>query len=62
MRENRDNVAYEKAFVGENARPNKWRADAESCSETLRLQCGEDGVGKRKIGPIAYRAISGRLT
>ena len=26
------------------------------------LQCGEDdGVGKGKSGPIAYRAISGRL-
>ena len=34
---------------------------SESCSETLRVQCGEDGVGRRKSGPIAYRATSGRL-
>ena len=26
---------------------------SESCSETLRMQCGEDGVGRRKSGPIA---------
>ena len=25
------------------------------------MQCGEDGVGRRKGGPIAYRAISGYL-
>ena len=28
----------------------------ESCSETLRVQCGEDRVGRRKNRPIAYRA------
>ena len=31
------------------------------CLETLRVQCGEDGVGRRKSGPLAYRATSGRL-
>ena len=30
-------------------------------TETLRAQCGEDGVGRRKSGPTVYRAISGRL-
>ena len=25
------------------------------------MQSGEDGVGRRKSGPIAYRATSGRL-
>ena len=25
------------------------------------MQCGEDGVGRRKSGPIAYRATPGRL-
>ena len=30
-------------------------------SETLRVQYGEDGVGRRKSGPIASRATSGRL-
>ena len=29
--------------------------------ETLRAQYGEDGVGRRKSGPIASRATSGRL-
>ena len=33
----------------------------ESFSETLRVQYGEDGVGRRKSGPIASRATSGRL-
>ena len=28
---------------------------------TLRVQSGEDGVGRRKNGPIAYRATCGRL-
>ena len=27
----------------------------------LKVQCGEDGVGRRNSGPIAYRATSGRL-
>ena len=34
---------------------------SESCSETLRVQYGEDGVGRRNIGVIAHRATSGRL-
>ena len=34
---------------------------SESCSETLRVQCGKDRVGRRKNGPIAYRATTGRL-
>ena len=29
--------------------------------ETLRVQCGEDGAGRRKIGPVAYRATSGLM-
>ena len=32
---------------------------SESCSETLRAQCGEDGVGRRKSGSTVYRATSG---
>ena len=31
---------------------------SESCSETLRVQCGEDGVGRIRSGPIAYRETS----
>ena len=27
----------------------------------LRVQCGEDGLGRRNSGPIAYKATSGRL-
>ena len=34
---------------------------SESCLETLRVQCGENGVGRRNSGPIAYIATSGRL-
>ena len=34
--------------------------DYSSC-ESLRAQCGEDGVGRRKSGPTVYRATSGRL-
>ena len=34
---------------------------SELCPETLRVKCGEDGVGRRKSGPIAYRATSGCL-
>ena len=30
-------------------------------NNALRMQCGEDGVGSKKSGPIAYRATSGRL-
>ena len=37
------------------------RLPSESFSETLRVQYGEDGVGRRKSGPIAPRATSGRL-
>ena len=33
----------------------------EPYPETLRVQCGEDGVGRSKSGLIAYRAASGRL-
>ena len=50
--------------MGEDAPPNERRAVAkqsESCSETLRAQCEEDGVGRRKSGPTVYRATSGRL-
>ena len=32
-----------------------------SSSESLRAQCGEDGVGRRKSGPTVYRVTSGRL-
>ena len=32
-----------------------------SSSESLRAQCGEDGVGRRKSGPTVYGATSGRL-
>ena len=32
-----------------------------SSSESLRAQCGEDGVGRRKSGPTVYRATSGRF-
>ena len=38
------------------------RCQCELCSETLDMQCGEDGVGRRKSGPIAYSATSGRLS
>ena len=31
------------------------------CSEPLRVQFREEGVGKRKSGPIASVMISGRL-
>ena len=30
-------------------------------SETLRMQCGEDGAGRRKSRSIAFRATSGHL-
>ena len=29
---------------------------SKSCSEALRVQCGQDGAGRRKSGPIAYSA------
>ena len=32
-----------------------------SSSESLRAQCGEDVVGRRKSGPTVYRATSGRF-
>ena len=32
-----------------------------SSSESLRVQCGEDRVGRKKSGPTVYRATSGRL-
>ena len=32
-----------------------------SCSGTLRAQCEADGVKRKNNGPIAYRAMSGRL-
>ena len=48
--------------MGGDAPPNEQRGcQSESCLETLRVQCGEDGVGMSKSGPIAYRATSGRL-
>ena len=31
---------------------------SEPFSKTLRVQYGEHGVGRRKSGPIAYRATS----
>ena len=34
---------------------------SEWCSQTMKMQCREDGVGRKKSGPIAYRASSGRL-
>ena len=33
----------------------------QSFSETLRVQYGEDGMGRRKSGLIASKATSGRL-
>ena len=49
--------------MGGDAPPNERRAAAEANSVlgTLRVQYGEDGVGRRKSGPIASRATSGRL-
>ena len=49
--------------MGGDAHPNERRAaaEAESCSETWRVECGEDGVGRRMSESIAYRATSGRL-
>ena len=41
--------------MGGGAHPNEQRATAqpsESCSETLRVEFGDDGVGRRKSGPI----------
>ena len=64
MREHCDDVANEKTFVGGDAPANERRAArcrSESFSETLRVQYGEDGVGRRKSGPIASRVTSGRL-
>ena len=43
--------------MGGDAPTNERRA----LSETLRVQYGGDGVGRKKSGPIAYRATSGRL-
>ena len=34
---------------------------SESYWETLMVQCGVDGVGRRTSGPTAYRATSGHL-
>ena len=50
--------------VGGDAPPNERRAVAkvnQSCSETLRAQCGENRVGRRKSGPTVYRATSDSL-
>ena len=49
----RDGFAHEKAFVGGGAHPIERRAVAKAC--------GEDGMGRIKSGPIAYRATPGRL-
>ena len=48
-------------WAGMLIRMSSGRLPSESCSETLRVQRGEDEVGRRKSGPIAYRATSGRL-
>ena len=37
------------------------RLPNKSCSEILRVQCGMDGAGRRRSGPIAYGATSGYL-
>ena len=50
---------------GGQGRSAKWAVggcQCESRSETSRVQCGKDRMGTRKSEPIAYRAISGRLT
>ena len=59
----RNNVAYEKTVIGGGVHSN-WRraiAQIESCSETLRVQCGEGGAGRRMNGLIVYRVSSGRV-
>ena len=49
--------------MGGGAYPNERRAvaKANNVGEILRVQCGEDEVGRRKSEPTAYRAIFGRL-
>ena len=49
--------------MGGDAHPNERRAAAKAnrVRKNLRVQYGEDGVGRRVSGPIAYRATSGRL-
>ena len=45
-------------------RLSEWAAggcQSESYWETFGVQCGEDGVGRRKSGPTAYRATCRRL-
>ena len=47
--------------MGGGAHPKRRRAvcKSESCSETLKVQCGEDGAERRKRGSIAYKVTSG---
>ena len=54
---------YEKIFVGGGARPNERRTVAKKINlrKTLRVQCEEGGAARKKCGPTAYRATSGRL-
>ena len=46
--------------MGGGSHPNERRAAAKAnhVRKTLRVQCGEDGAGRRKSGSIAYRATS----
>ena len=54
-------------FNEEEANPPPLRPSSKlgvpdySSIESLRAQCGEDVVGRRKSGPTVYRAASGRL-
>ena len=55
---------YEKDFVGGGAHPIERRTVAKEIHvrKILRVQCGEGGAARKKCGPTAYRATSGRLT
>ena len=48
-------------WAGTLIRMSGGRLPKRIMSETLRVQCGEDGMGRRISGPIAYRAAYGRL-
>ena len=62
QRKRLDNVAHDKTFVaGALIRMSDWRLPKRISWEILRLQCGLDGAGKRKSGPVAYRATPGYL-
>ena len=48
-------------WAGALIRMSGERLPSESCPNILKGQCGDNGVGRRNSGPIAYRATSGRL-